>query len=148
MKNQTQYSHGQTLLEIVITVGVVAVILTALVSAVTASLRYGVASRSRSRAIKYAQEGLELARAYRDTSGWDTFLERSGTGTKNWCLDENGIWTEDTTSDCPLSEDSLFGRTVTYIWNDPLMSVLVSVAWGEKNEAQTVNLQTYFTQWK
>ena len=147
MKRSSHHA-GQTLFEIIISVAVIAVILTALVSAVTAALRYGQASRNRSRAVKYAQEGLELARALRDTAGWDLFLTYSGSGTKRWCVDESGVWTADSGNGCPIASGSPFGRTVDITWNTPLMSVDVAVAWGEKDASSTIHLQTYFTKWK
>ena len=143
-----QGERGQTLLELVVAIGVVAVVLTALVAAVTASLRYSQATRLRSRGVKYAQEGLELSRKLRDISTWDVF-QAYGDGSGSWCLDALGVWTVDASSgSCPFSAGDDFWRRVTYVWNDPRMEVTVTVTWGERTVSSTVELKTYFTQWK
>ncbi len=148
MKRKTHYTSGQTLLELVLALGVIAVVLTGLVSAVTASLRYSQSSQLRSRGVKYAQEGLELARKLRDSSAWDTFQAYSGSGTMDWCLSESGVWTASTGDGCPIVSGSTFWRTVTFTWTDPLMDVTSAVSWADRAAPSTVSFRTYFSQWK
>ncbi len=148
MKRKDSSESGQTLLELVVAIGVVAIVITALVAAVTASLRYSRATQLRSRGVKYAQEGLELARKLRDISTWDVF-QGYAVGGGDWCLDESGTWTVDASSGaCPLSASNNFWRTIHFAWNDPTMDVTVRVSWGERNVPSTVELKTYFTHWK
>lgn len=148
MRKKLPGESGQTLLELVIAIGVVAIVMTALVAAVTASLRYSQATRLRSRGVKYAQEGLELTRKLRDINIWDTFQAYSN-GTGRWCLDELGVWTiDDASGICPISTGSNYWRRVNFVWNDPRMEVTVTVSWGERTTPSTVELKTYFTQWK
>ena len=148
MKCRYSLESGQTLLELVIAIGVVAIVITALVAAVTSSLRYSQATRLRSRGVKYAQEGLELARKLRDISTWDVFQEYA-VGGGAWCLDESGVWSVDASGGaCPLSASNNFWRAVHFVWNDPTMDVTVTVSWGERNVPSTVELKTYFTHWK
>jgi len=123
------YSRGQTLLELVIAIGVVAVIITGLVVAATSSLRFGQESRLRSSAVKYAQEAIELARQMRDTQSWDTFMSYTGSGSQ---IEMRGPFT----------------RTVTFTWNDPIMTVQSNVSWAVGASQQTTQLQTYLTQWR
>jgi len=149
MKKGIRHHTGQALLELVVALGITALVLTGLVSAVTSSLRYGEASRFRSRGVKYAQEALELTRKLRDTNPWETFLGYSGSGTKTWCLNETGVWSEDTSSMCPFTETSAyFRRNVTFTWTDPVMDVTTQVSWADHTAASTLTLRTYFTQWK
>lgn len=144
-----KYSSGQTLLELVISVGVVAVIITGLVVAATSSLRFAQESRLRSTAVKYAQESLELARQIRDTQPSETFLSKSGTGTQSWCLDSLGVWTLGDADSCPpIFDGSPFTRSVLFTWNDPIMTVQSSVSWRVGTSKQTTQLQTYLTQWR
>ena len=148
MKRERSQESGQTLLELVVAIGVVAIVITALVAAVTASLRYSQATRLRSRGVKYAQEGLELARKLRDISTWDVF-QTYANGAGNWCLDESGVWTIDASGgECPLSASNNFWRAIHFAWTDPTMDVTVTVNWGERNVPSTVVLKTYFTHWK
>lgn len=148
MKRTVGYESGQTLLELVVALGVVAVVLMGLVSAVTSSLRYGQASRFRSRSVKYAQEGIELARKLRDASTWDVFLSYSGTGTKNWCLSESGAWSADDGTGCPIAAGSPFWRSVAFVWNDPVVEVTSQTSWGEHTSSTTVALKTFFSAWR
>lgn len=146
--NTKTYQSGQTLLELVIAVGVVAVVITALISAVTASLRYSQATRLRSRGVKYAQEAIELTRKLRDTGAWDAFMAYSD-GDGSWCLDELGVWTDDDGSGtCPISGVSNFWRNVRFVWSDPTMEVTARVSWADRSTPTTVELKTNFTQWK
>jgi len=143
-----QHSYGQTLLELVIAIGVVAVIVTGLVVAATSSLRYGQDSRLRSTGVKYAQEGLEYARQIRDTQPPNTFLSYSGGGSESWCLDQTGAWTVNGGSCPPIASGSPYSRTVTFTWNDPIMTVVSLVSWNEGGTVTSTQLQTDLTQWR
>lgn len=148
MRNKENRQSGQTLLELVVATGVVAIVITALVTAVTASLRYSQATRLRSHGVKFAQEGLELTRKVRDLNTWDVFQAYSD-GLGSWCLDELGAWSADLGSgSCPLSAGNNFWRRVHFVWNDPVMEVTVTVSWGERTISSTMELKTHFTQWK
>lgn len=148
MKYKENHQSGQTLLELVVAIGVVAIVITALVTAVTASLRYSQATQLRSRGVKFAQEGLELTRKLRDINTWNIFQAYSD-GNGSWCLDELGTWTVDgADGNCPLSTGNDFWRRIHFVWNDPVMEVTVTVSWGERTTSSTVELNTYFTEWK
>ena len=149
MKQRASES-GQTLLELVIALGVVAVVITALVSAVTASLRYGQSTRFRSRAVKFAQEGVELTRKIRDEQPWSTFFAYTA-GDGRWCLDSSGVWTDDDgNGTCPIASGDNFWRSVHFLWDPIASSMIVTarVSWGDRGIPSTVELVTYFTQWK
>lgn len=148
MKRRHAHNQGQTLLEIVVAVGVIAVVLTALVTAVTASLRFSQAGRFRSQAVKFAQEGIELTRKLRDTRPWAEFTTYSGTGTADWCLDESGQWTASDGTGCPITPTSNFWRTVTLTLNGNVMDVTSVVSWGERTQSSTVSLRTYLSDWR
>jgi type II secretory pathway pseudopilin PulG len=148
MKRERRYEQGQTLLEIVVAVGVIALVLTALVTAVTASLRFSQSGRFRSQAVKYAQEGIELTRKLRDTRPWTEFTTYSGAGTATWCLSESGEWTTSDGSGCPLTPTSNFWRTITLTLNGSVMDVVSSVSWGERTQSSTVTLRTYLSDWR
>lgn len=135
---------GQTLLELVIAIGVVAIIITGLVIAATSSLRYGQESRLRSTAVKYAQEGLELARQIRDTQPPATFLSYAGVH----CLDYQGNWTDGSSGCGPIQSGSPFTRIVTFAWADPTMTVTSEVRWSLGGTQTSTQLQTYLTQWR
>lgn len=140
--------RGQTLLELVIAVGVVAVIVTGLVVAATAALRFGQESRTRTTAVKYAQEAIERARQIRDSQSTDTFLSYSGTGQKSWCLSQDGTWSEMATECPPIQAQSPYARKVTFTWADPTMTVTSNVTWQVGSQISETELSTYLTLWR
>ena len=145
MKNISK-QKGQTLLELIISIGVVVFVMLGLVVAVTSSLRFSQASRNRSRAVKYAQEAIEITRQLRDGNLWATFLDYTGQTSKTWCLSSDGVWTVENGSCVPL--DGIFTRNVVLTWNDPQVLVHVDVSWQDGNRVLHSQLDTYLTQWK
>lgn len=140
-------SQGQTLLELIISIGVVVFVMLGLVVAVTSSLRFGQSSRSRSRAVKYAQEAVEITRQLRDVNTWDTFFAYTGASTKTWCLNKDGAWYVDGSPSCDIL-DGIFSRLVTLTWQDPIVHVQVNVSWQEGDHVSHSTLETYLTEWK
>ena len=65
------HERGQSLAEVTIAVSVVILIITGLIVGTTASLKTSQFNRSRSIAVKYAQEAMERARKLPD-AGWTT----------------------------------------------------------------------------
>lgn len=76
---------GQTLIEILVALGIIAVIVTALTAVVITSLgntRYG---KDQNLALQYAQEGLEVVRSIRDEN-YNVFASLSN---GDYCLSKN-----------------------------------------------------------
>lgn len=137
---------GQTLIELVVSIGVVAIVVSGLVVAVTSSLRFGQSSRYRSGAVKYAQEGMELVRKLRDGHTWDEFFTYTGVTPKQWCVDTSGVWTAMGASCASL--DGLYTRTISLQWLDPVVHAVVTMSWQDGSTSFSSELESYFTQWK
>ncbi len=144
-KKQYCFAAGQSLVEVVVAVGVVILLVTGLIVGSTNAIRGGEFGIIKSRAIKYAQEGIELSRSLRD-SGWAAFATKSGV----WCLDKTGVWTQAVAGACPVNVDVVFTRMVTFTWDaaGSRMKVDVNVSWNDGNGVHTSEIITYFTQWK
>lgn len=140
-------SNGQTLLELVISIGVVVFVMLGLVTAVILSLHTGQSSRNRSSGVKYAQEGVELVRQYRDGHTWDTFMNYVGIGGATWCLNKSGVWSAVGGNACDVI-DGIYTRLVTLTWNDPLVHVAIDVSWQDGAQIVHSQLDTYLTKWK
>ncbi|MBI5614324.1 hypothetical protein HY947_05340 [Candidatus Gottesmanbacteria bacterium] len=138
----TVLNSGQTLVEIIVVVGVVVLLVTGLVIGTTASVRIGESGKTRSKAVKYAQEAIELVRAERDIR-WFSFVSRSGL----YCLDEANAWTQAVGS-CPVNIGTTFSRAVDFSYADPRMTVTSTVSWQDSSGTKQTTLKTYFTQWK
>jgi len=136
---------GQSLVEAVVTLGVVILLVSGLVVGSTLSLGRAGNSKSRSLATTYAQEGLELARRERD-AGWSQFVSvRSG----RFCVEESAI--VEPATPCPIIGGAFYRELVfTPGTEDPVktMNVISTVSWYQGNQEEHVILETQLTNWK
>lgn len=148
-KRNPHGDHGQSLVELVVVLGVLSLLSTGLIAGMTASLKSAQFSTQKSSAIKYAQEGIEYARTLRDR-GWSTFYSYKDEPHGLWCLSKAGAWTSasGTINACNNNIDALFTRSVAFVWNDPQMSVTTVVSWVDGGGTHTTQLVTYFTNWR
>lgn len=139
---------GQTLVEVVVALGIVVLLVTGLIAGATSAIHGSDQSRVRSLAIIYAQEALELSRQLRDNN-WSSFQAKNGL----WCLDKGGNWS-DGGGVCSVNIGTTFTRSVTFLWvSDPdptkeHMNVTTIVSWQDGSVTRQTQLTTYFTQWQ
>lgn len=84
-------NSGQSLIEIIVAVGVMALLLTSVLSLISLSVKNSRLAKDRTKAAGWAQEGVELMRTYRDLS-WTGLAEKSGGNydlAKNWTVEAN-----------------------------------------------------------
>lgn len=141
---QTNMSVGQSLIEMIVVLGLVAVLITSVVVGSTFSLKNQQLSGTRDTSLKYAQQGIELMRSLRDTS-WATFETYTGT----WCLGEDNTLTVYVDSCTPLYED-IYQRVAVFAWDstNERMSVKVLVTWKLGSKDYSTVLETYLTDWR
>jgi type II secretory pathway pseudopilin PulG len=134
MKNQ----EGQSLVEMIVIIGMVVLLATGIVAGTTVSLSRSQTSQVRSQALSIAQAGIELARGQRD-NGWEAFAALG-----------------DPQSTTVSTIDNKFTRSVTLelipIPANPAMNemkVTSRVVWGDTtNPLNKVELTTYLTEWR
>jgi type II secretory pathway pseudopilin PulG len=140
-------SRGQTLVEAIVVIGVVVLLVTGLIAGTTTSMRTTRISRTRSQAVKYAQEGLEIVRTLRDTN-WGAFALLAGLQ----CLGSDGQFTTGGGTCDPniATGEEVFTRSVNFSWNPTYnrMEVTVMVDYPDETKVSPITLTTYFTQWK
>jgi len=142
---------GQSLVEMIVIIGIVVLLATGIVASTTSSLSRSETSQSRSDALSFAQAGIELARGLRDT-GWDTFSHMGGT----YCVGSDGTFGQPHTTCTTHNIDDKFTRAVTLqLAQIPAdltkeeMKVTSRVTWGDTtNLSNAVQLTTYLTGWK
>lgn len=136
-------NRGQSIIEVIVALGITLLMVMGLVVGTTASIRTSETGRQRSLAIKYTQEALEMTRQLRDAN-WSAFQAKSGL----WCLDKAGAWTQ--VEPCPVNIDSTFRREVNFTWNgtNARMEVTASTYWNDGNTTHKSEIETYFTQWQ
>lgn len=128
------HQKGQSLVEMIVVIGMVVLLTTGIIAGTTLSLSRSEASRTRSQALSYAQAGIELARATRD-NGWAAFAAMGNPP-----------------STTVSNIDSTFTRSVTFqlttVSGVSTMKVTSRVVWGDTTNPSAVQLITYLTQWK
>lgn len=139
-------SSGQTIAEIIIAISVVVLLITGLIVGSSVMLRSARSARAKSVSVTLAREGLELARKIRDTQ-WATFVTYGTPAGKTWCLDGTGVWTV-ATGACSVNVNNLYTRSVVFTWNDPKMTVVVTVSWQDGVQTLQSDVTSIFTQWR
>jgi type II secretory pathway pseudopilin PulG len=135
---------GQTLVEAIVVIGIVVLLVTGLIAGTTMSLKTARTSKTRTQAVKYSQEAIEVIRSKRDEN-WNTFIGFNG----QYCIDSNGNL-ESVLSGCStiVTPDGTYVRTILFTPNIFRMVVLVTVHYPDETENKPIVLTTYFTQWK
>lgn len=129
MKNQS----GQTLVEMVVAIGVLVIVVVALLSVTTVSIRNASFSRDQALATKYAQEAVETVRSYRDQNSWSDFAY------------------DCTTANCgPIlsGAPSPFTLACNCTCAGESCEVTVSVSWTDVKGNHKSELKTRLTNWK
>jgi len=135
---------GQTLLEVVAAVALVALVVTALIGLAVAVVRSATVSRNRAVATSYAQEGLEALRSIRD---------RSFEGLKNCCtaatcqlVPPGSQWT---CIDGPGETLSIFTRSFTKTEVESgKLKVEMKVEWDDNAGHHGVSIPSWLADWR
>lgn len=149
---------GFTMVEVLVAVAVVAMVMTAVVSGVSFSIKNTRYARDKSLAIHYAQESLEWLRKQRDENGWNVFsgdLDADGAQIV-YCLptlpDTYAGFVALTNSVCQTTDvvggNTIYIREMTLIKNAADLSVEVSVTWDEGGDTKEVVQRTTLRDWQ
>ena len=130
----TKFAHmsykwvsGQTLIEVLVALGIISIIVTALAALVVTSMSNAQLSKNQNQALDYAREGMEVVRRLRDE---DVVGFRSYNNT--FCLDKgSGVLGVDCAN---LNIDNFFLRKVIIVQSGcsaNVASVVVTVSWAD-----------------
>lgn len=154
MKNKIfkKINSGQSLFEVVMALGIMAMIIVTLVLLATLSIRNSSYSVNKSLASKYSQEMIEWLRSQRDTD-WDSFYQK--TTAQKWCMPTLS-WTESIMNvacypDNPVVGTNNLFREVTLSSSlvDPQnVEVDVNVYWNDSQGRHEVHTNTVFSNWR
>ena len=139
------------MVEALVAVGIVILLVTGLVVATTATLRFGQMSKDRTQALQYAKEGMEIIRVVKEAD-WNEIPSTNTTSCLQKVSDEWKLG-----GSCPeLIANTLFTRTIAF--SDDALSwcttagscrkVTAIVSWTEGSQTRSVTLSTYLTNWK
>lgn len=141
--------RGQSLVEVLIALMIVALVLTTVAVAVILAIRSSRFSQNKARATFLAQEGAEWIRNQRSVLGWEAFLDQEGT----WCI--NALDFEQL-GECPDGDliDEIYWREAEIISGAPdpdlkvrTTTVIVTVFWEEGTKEFSAEVQTNLTMW-
>lgn len=155
-----RFFSGQALFEIIIALGVIAIILVGVVPLATTSVRNSSFSNNNAQATKYVQEAVEWLRRERDRN-WNDFVQK-GQVSGSYCL----VSTDWSRPGPCLSTDFISGTTIflrevnlscfvdspsqSTQCSDPLVKGVkaeVKVWWQDAQAIREVRSVNYFTYW-
>ncbi|MBI3443675.1 hypothetical protein HY008_03310 [Candidatus Woesebacteria bacterium] len=159
---------GQSLFEVLIALGVIAVIVVAVVSLGVTSVRNNVFSRNNALATKFSHETMEWVRGERDRS-WTTFVSRMGaTSSGSFCLTSSppSVWPS--LGPCASNQtindtQTPFVRQLSLTCYNRLdlatpigcsggstdtIEALVVTSWTDAQGVHDARSSTYFTNWR
>ena len=145
-------ASGQSLIEVVIAVGVVVALALSLVTTSLLTQKTSRGARNNIQATKLVQQSIEQVRVFRDRNNLGSF-PADGTCYKLVVTDPNPqIWNFVSGAvNCPESiafNNVTFSRTIAVSTvNASKKLIAVSVSWTDSSGTQTVQNQTYLTSW-
>ena len=122
--------RGQTLIEVVTSLGLILIVATALVGLGVVALKTSSSSRNRTVAAKLARQGMEMARAVRDQGGLD---EVNKTNLPADGATVGGV---------------VFPRSWTITGDSSKKTIVVRVEWTESGGTKSVSISSFLTNWR
>lgn len=151
---------GFTLIEVLVSMAIVMMVMTAVVAGVSFSVRNTRLSKDRSLAVRYAQEAVEWLRGWRNREGWQVFtdvIRADGDPRVIYCL---GSLPGDLDGFVALAnggcgegdeiEGTKFSREVEMVveGGGDRVTVETVVSWDEGGETKQSSLRTVMTKWE
>ena len=153
-----KFESGQTLIEMIIAIGLVVLVLTTLVSALTLGIKNNRFAREQSQAKNYVREGTEWARSIRDRLGWESFYDMVAQDGNpvSYCLSSLPTTAQDaeelTNRICTSQEtinNTVFRRTAFFSFGntDKELTLTVTVDWNDGSAIHTSTSTIILRQW-
>jgi Tfp pilus assembly protein PilV len=145
---------GQSLFELILAIGVSAIIIVVLVSLVSNALQNAAFSRNETLAARHAQTTTEWLRAQRDNN-IDNFIANAAIPT--WCLTDNPLTDSSWNNQgaCGANEvvsGTIFKREVLFTINNVSGKTIilsnVAVSWDDSKGKHKVTNATQFSDWR
>ncbi len=147
---------GQSLFELLLAIGISALIIVVLVSLVNNSLQNAAFSKNESLAGRYAEAATEWLRGQRDNR-IDTFMTNSTTPPPSWCLKDESLtdasWNRHIA--CGSSDKitgTIFTRQVDFsvgtVSGKTIVTADIVVKWTDSKGTHKVTSSTKFSDWR
>lgn len=158
MSTKTTQLPGQTIIEVIIATGIVALVMTALVAGMTLSIKNNAIARYKTLGTQLAQEGIELFRRERNLLGWEQFASTLDTqGDGQYCLNsipDSASFSSLTPGDCGTDQIAKtavsFQRTADIDVSPSLdeITVTIRVSWLDGAQDRQAFVTQVFREWR
>lgn len=142
-------NSGQSLFEVVVALAISALVIVALVSLVSNSIRNANFSRNKSEASNYAQEASEWLRGQRDS---DVTLFVTNTLTPNWCFANLNWNASGNCSSGSVIPGTIFKRSGSFSTSvengKNIVKATILVSWTDSQGTHNVESVTNFSDWR
>lgn len=136
---------GQSIFELIVALGIAAIVVVGLLRVTTTSINNVVFSRTQGEATRLSQAAFEWIRQERDND-WDAFFTRTNL---TWCLSALS-WTKSTpcsSSDYIAGTQFIREATLTQRSTN-VIEVLLTVSWSDNLGEHEVRLDSRLTNWR
>lgn len=151
-----RYQKGQSLFELLLAIGISALIIVVLVSLVSNALQNAAFSKNETLASRFAESATEWLRGQRDNN-INTFISNTTTPPFSWCLkDENltdSSWNKHAVCN-PADKvgNTIFTRQVdfssTIVSGKTIINADIQVYWTDSKGRHSVTSSTKFSDWR
>lgn len=147
--------YGQSLFEVVISLSIIALVLTAVIGLSTQSIRSSSFSRDNAQAVLYSREGLEWLRRERDTN-WTAFYGRANVSGRTYCLNSLNWSSSGSCSGSSRLPNTIFRREVELrqvnradppLGNESIQAIVI-LRWEDATGSHSMQNETVFTPWQ
>lgn len=138
---------GLTLVETVVAIALASVVISAIVGMVVLGVATSTTAKARTTATRFAEEGMEAARAARDKTDWSNFWNTYVNSTV-WHIDNTGNLTSGAgLAIAPYTREVHISNSSNPLGNNDKAQVDVKVTWVDKGKTEIVELVSFLTKW-
>jgi type II secretory pathway pseudopilin PulG len=153
-----KFQKGQSLFELLLAIGISAMIIVVLVSLVSNALQNATFARNETLAARYAEAATEWLRGQRDNN-ITTFVSNAVSAPTSWCLRDENLTDSSWNRHAPCStgaSDRITGtpfyRQVDFMVNTVsgkrIYTADITVSWTDSNGQHRVKSTTKFSDWR
>lgn len=147
----TIYHLGQSILEVILALAILAVIITGIVSLTSTSVNTSTYSKNVSQANRYADEAIEYVRKYKEFEGWTDFYTDITLNSGKWCMTDLSLAINvecDLANSAHFISGTIFQRTLTAISvNSNSIDIDVKVTWTDDKGTHETKSSTTVSNW-
>lgn len=134
---------GQSLFEVMVTMMIVSLVITAMAGMALLSVKASAYSRNKTLATRYLQQADEWLRGEKD-SNWATFLAHTQSYS-TVCLQNLGWYLA---GQCGKIDDTAFTRQANFVPGGSSVQATVTVSWSDSGGTHESDSVTVFTNWQ